>query len=62
MKQPLDGECGKAMAPQQGLPDKIKVEPDNAQEYGRAPKAKTQESELKIGAVLSVNDSPLETF
>lgn len=28
MKEPLDGECGKAMAP---LPDKIKEEPDNAQ-------------------------------
>lgn len=31
MKEPLDGECGKAMAPQQGLLDKIKEEPDNAQ-------------------------------
>ncbi|KAF6346063.1 hypothetical protein mRhiFer1_018693 [Rhinolophus ferrumequinum] len=59
MKEPLDGECGKAMAPQQGLPDKIKEEPDNAQEYGHAPKPKTQESELKISAVFSVNDSPL---
>lgn len=31
MKEPLDGDCGKAMAPQQGLLDKIKEEPDNAQ-------------------------------
>lgn len=31
MKEPLDGECGKAMAPQQELLDKIKEEPDNAQ-------------------------------
>ncbi|XP_032158145.1 zinc finger MYM-type protein 6 [Mustela erminea] len=59
MKEPLDGECGKAMAPQQGLLDKIKEEPDNAQEYGHAPKPKTQESELKISAVFSVGDSPL---
>ncbi|XP_058574099.1 zinc finger MYM-type protein 6 isoform X1 [Neofelis nebulosa] len=59
MKEPLDGECGKAMAPQQGLLDKIKEEPDNAQEYGHAPKPKTQESELKISAVFSVSDSPL---
>ncbi|XP_036087423.1 zinc finger MYM-type protein 6 isoform X2 [Rousettus aegyptiacus] len=59
MKEPLDGECGKAMAPQQGLLDKIKEEPDNAQEYGHAPKPKTEESELKISAVFSVSDSPL---
>ncbi|XP_032733073.1 zinc finger MYM-type protein 6 [Lontra canadensis] len=59
MKEPLDGECGKAMAPQQGLLDTIKEEPDNAQEYGHAPKPKTQESELKISAVFSVGDSPL---
>ena len=31
MKEPLDGECGKALAPQQALLDKIKEEPDNAQ-------------------------------
>ncbi|XP_029803708.1 zinc finger MYM-type protein 6 isoform X2 [Suricata suricatta] len=59
MKEPLDGECGEAMAPQQGLLDKIKEEPDNAQEYGYAPKPKTQESELKISAVFSVSDGPL---
>ncbi|XP_066231909.1 zinc finger MYM-type protein 6 isoform X4 [Saccopteryx leptura] len=59
MKEPLDGECGKAMAPQQGLLDEIKEEPDNAQEYERAPKPETQESELKISAVFSVSDSPL---
>lgn len=59
MKEPLDGECGKAMAPQQGLLDTIKEEPDNAQEYGHAPKPKTQESELKISAVFSVSESPL---
>ncbi|XP_039107679.1 zinc finger MYM-type protein 6 isoform X1 [Hyaena hyaena] len=59
MKEPLDGERGKAMAPQQGLLDKIKEEPDNAQEYGHPTKPKTQESELKISAVFSVSDSPL---
>lgn len=56
MKEPLDGECGKAMAP---LPDKIKEEPDNAQEYGHAAKPKTQESELKISALFSVSDGSL---
>uniref|UniRef100_A0A8C2NC30 Zinc finger, MYM-type 6 n=1 Tax=Cricetulus griseus TaxID=10029 RepID=A0A8C2NC30_CRIGR len=52
MKEPLDGECDKAMA-QHGLLDKIKEEPDNAQEYG------LQESELKISAVFSANDTSL---
>ncbi|XP_012578182.1 PREDICTED: zinc finger MYM-type protein 6 isoform X2 [Condylura cristata] len=59
MKEPLDGECGKAMAPQQGLLDKIKEEPDNVQEYGHTQISKTQESELKISAVFSVSESPL---
>uniref|UniRef100_A0A8C5Z8C9 Zinc finger MYM-type containing 6 n=1 Tax=Marmota marmota marmota TaxID=9994 RepID=A0A8C5Z8C9_MARMA len=53
MKEPLDGGCVKAMIPQQGLLDKIKEEPDNAQEYG------PQESELKISAVFSVSDNSL---
>ncbi|CAO2589068.1 Zinc finger MYM-type protein 6 [Lemmus lemmus] len=52
MKEPLDGGCDKAMA-QQGLLDRVKEEPDNAQEYG------LQESELKISAVFSANDTPL---
>ncbi|XP_037355949.1 zinc finger MYM-type protein 6 isoform X3 [Talpa occidentalis] len=59
MKEPLDGECGRAMAPQQGLLDKIKEEPDNAQEYGHTQIPKPQESELKISAVFSVSESPL---
>uniref|UniRef100_A0A2K5PE79 Zinc finger MYM-type containing 6 n=1 Tax=Cebus imitator TaxID=2715852 RepID=A0A2K5PE79_CEBIM len=59
MKEPLDGECGKAVVPQQELLDKIKEEPDNAQEYGCAQQPKTQESELKISAVFSVSDRPL---
>ncbi|XP_010643530.1 zinc finger MYM-type protein 6 isoform X2 [Fukomys damarensis] len=60
MKEPLDGKCGKAMAPQQELLDKIKEEPDNAAEYARAQQPKsTQGSELKISAVFSVNQSPL---
>ncbi|XP_008052733.1 zinc finger MYM-type protein 6 [Carlito syrichta] len=59
MKEPLDGECDKAMVPQQGLLDKIKEEPDNAEEYGCAQQPKTQENALKISAVFSVNDSPL---
>ncbi|KAL6038956.1 hypothetical protein STEG23_010045 [Scotinomys teguina] len=37
----------------QGLLDRIKEEPDNAQEYG------LQESELKISAVFSANDTSL---
>lgn len=52
MKEPLDGGSEKAMA-QQGLLDRVKEEPDNAQEYG------LQESELKISAVFSANDTPL---
>ncbi|XP_049734671.1 zinc finger MYM-type protein 6 isoform X4 [Elephas maximus indicus] len=59
MKEPLDGECDKAMVPQQGLLDKIKEEPDNAQEYECTQQSKTQESELKISAVFSVSDGPL---
>ncbi|XP_005868617.1 PREDICTED: zinc finger MYM-type protein 6 isoform X1 [Myotis brandtii] len=59
MKEPLDGVCGRAMAPQQGLPDTIKEEPDNVQEYGHAPKPKIQGSELKINAVFSISGIPL---
>ncbi|XP_037683694.1 zinc finger MYM-type protein 6 isoform X1 [Choloepus didactylus] len=59
MKETLDGESDKAMAPQQGLLDKIKEEPDNAQEYECAQQPKSQESELKISAVFSVSDNPL---
>ncbi|XP_021119079.1 zinc finger MYM-type protein 6 [Heterocephalus glaber] len=59
MKEPLDGKCGKAMAPQQKLLDKIKEEPDNAAEYAHAQQPKPQGSELKISAVFSVNQSPL---
>ncbi|XP_055110638.1 zinc finger MYM-type protein 6 isoform X1 [Symphalangus syndactylus] len=59
MKEPLDGECGKAVVPQQELLDKIKEEPDNAQEYGCAQQPKTQESKLKIGGVSSVNERPI---
>ncbi|XP_031320572.1 zinc finger MYM-type protein 4 isoform X5 [Camelus dromedarius] len=47
------------MAPQQGLLDKIKDEPDNAQEYSHGQQQKTQEGELKISAVFSVSGSPL---
>lgn len=52
MKEPLDGGCDKAVI-QQGLLDRIKEEPDDAQEYG------LQESELKISAVFSANDTSL---
>ncbi|XP_077006444.1 zinc finger MYM-type protein 4 isoform X2 [Tamandua tetradactyla] len=58
-EEPLDDEYDKAMAPQQGLLDKIKDEPDNAQEYGDGQQQKTQEGELKISAVFSVSGSPL---
>ncbi|NXC88177.1 ZMYM4 protein, partial [Cercotrichas coryphoeus] len=56
-KEPLDDEYAKAMAPQQGLLDKIKDEPGNSEEYGQQPKS--QEGELKISAVFSVSGSPL---
>ncbi|XP_028937348.1 zinc finger MYM-type protein 4 isoform X3 [Ornithorhynchus anatinus] len=58
-EEPLDDEYDKAMAPQQGLLDKIKDEPDNAQEYGHGQQSKTQDGELKISAVFSVSGSPL---
>ncbi|XP_021410545.1 zinc finger MYM-type protein 4 isoform X4 [Lonchura striata] len=56
-KEPLDDEYAKAMAPQQGLLDKIKDEPGNSEEYGQQPKS--QEGELKISAVFSVSGNPL---
>ncbi|XP_066494391.1 zinc finger MYM-type protein 4-like [Tiliqua scincoides] len=56
-EEPLDNDYEKAMAPQQGLLNKIKDEPDNTEEYGQQPK--TQEGELKISAVFSVSGSPL---
>ncbi|NXO44091.1 ZMYM4 protein, partial [Locustella ochotensis] len=56
-KEPLDDEYAKAMAPQQGLLDKIKDEPGNSEEYGQQPKS--QEGELKISAVFSVSGTPL---
>ncbi|XP_061216785.1 zinc finger MYM-type protein 4 isoform X2 [Neopsephotus bourkii] len=56
-EEPLEDEYDKAMAPQQGLLDKIKDEPDNPEEYGQQPKS--QEGELKISAVFSVSGSPL---
>ncbi|XP_051688110.2 zinc finger MYM-type protein 4 isoform X6 [Oryctolagus cuniculus] len=58
-EEPLDDEYDKAMAPQQGLLDKIKDEPDNAQEYSHGQQQKTQEGELKISAVFSVSGSAL---
>uniref|UniRef100_A0A8C5NXU9 Zinc finger, MYM-type 4 n=1 Tax=Jaculus jaculus TaxID=51337 RepID=A0A8C5NXU9_JACJA len=58
-EEPLDDEYDKAMAPQQGLLDKIKDEPENAQEYSHGQQHKTQEGELKISAVFSVSGSPL---
>ncbi|KFO24322.1 zinc finger MYM-type protein 4 isoform X1 [Fukomys damarensis] len=58
-EEPLDDEYDKAMASQQGLLDKIKDEPENAQEYSHGQQQKTQEGELKISAVFSVSGSPL---
>ncbi|XP_008830329.1 zinc finger MYM-type protein 4 isoform X6 [Nannospalax galili] len=58
-EEPLDDEYDKAMAPQQGLLDKIKDEPENAQEYSHGQPQKAQEGELKISAVFSVSGSPL---
>ncbi|XP_069865005.1 zinc finger MYM-type protein 6 isoform X1 [Dipodomys merriami] len=59
MKESLDGGCDKAKVPQRLL-DKIKEEPHDAQEYEQVPPPKTEENELKISAVFSVSDSPLE--
>uniref|UniRef100_H9GJT2 Zinc finger MYM-type containing 4 n=1 Tax=Anolis carolinensis TaxID=28377 RepID=H9GJT2_ANOCA len=56
-EEPMDNDYDKAMAPQQGLANKVKDEPDNTEEYGQQPK--TQEGELKISAVFSVSGSPL---
>ncbi|KAM9031318.1 zinc finger MYM-type protein 4 isoform X2 [Sarcophilus harrisii] len=58
-EEPLDDEYDKAMAPQSGLLDKIKDEPDTAQEYSHGQQGKTPEGELKISAVFSVSGSPL---
>ncbi|XP_076790305.1 zinc finger MYM-type protein 4 isoform X3 [Arvicanthis niloticus] len=58
-EEPLDDEYDKAVAPQQGLLDRVKDEPDNAQEYSHGQQQKTQEGELKISAVFSVSGSPL---
>uniref|UniRef100_A0A670XYL0 Zinc finger MYM-type containing 4 n=1 Tax=Pseudonaja textilis TaxID=8673 RepID=A0A670XYL0_PSETE len=56
-EEPLDNDYDKAMAPQPGLMNKIKDEPDSTEDYGQQPK--TQEGELKISAVFSVSGSPL---
>ncbi|KAL7980557.1 hypothetical protein Chor_001711 [Crotalus horridus] len=56
-EEPLDNDYDKAMAPQPGLLNKIKDEPDSTEDYGQQPK--TQEGELKISAVFSVSGSPL---
>ncbi|XP_067318594.1 zinc finger MYM-type protein 4-like isoform X2 [Anolis sagrei] len=56
-EEPLDNDYDKAMAPQLGLANKVKDEPDNTEEYGQQPK--TREGELKISAVFSVSGSPL---
>ncbi|XP_006503407.1 zinc finger MYM-type protein 4 isoform X1 [Mus musculus] len=58
-EEPLDDEYDRAVAPQQGLLDRVKDEPDNAQEYSHGQQQKTQEGELKISAVFSVSGSPL---
>ncbi|XP_001380579.3 zinc finger MYM-type protein 4 isoform X4 [Monodelphis domestica] len=58
-EEPLDDEYDKAMAPQPGLLDKIKDEPDSAQEFSHGQQGKTPEGELKISAVFSVSGSPL---
>ncbi|NXF98816.1 ZMYM4 protein, partial [Sakesphorus luctuosus] len=56
-EEPLDDAYDKALAPQQGLLDKIKDEPGNSEEYGQQPKS--QEGELKISAVFSVSGNPV---
>ncbi|XP_048206801.1 zinc finger MYM-type protein 6 isoform X2 [Perognathus longimembris pacificus] len=59
MKESLDGGCDKTIVPQQRLLDKIKEEPQDAQEYEQVQQPKTEENELKISAVFSVSDSSL---
>ncbi|XP_053563039.1 zinc finger MYM-type protein 4 isoform X2 [Bombina bombina] len=56
-EEPMDEDYEKALAPPAGFADKIKDEPDNAEEYNQQPK--TSEGELKISAVFSVSGSPL---
>ncbi|XP_028675546.2 zinc finger MYM-type protein 4 [Erpetoichthys calabaricus] len=56
--EPVDEEYEKALAPHSGLIDKIKDEPDNAEEYNQ--QQKTQE-ELRISAVFSVTGSPVSS-
>ncbi|KAM4871762.1 zinc finger MYM-type protein 6 isoform 2-T2 [Thomomys bottae] len=59
MKESLDDGCDKAIISQQRLLDKIKEEPQDAQDYEQVQPPKTEENELKISAVFSVSDSPL---
>ncbi|KAM4701633.1 zinc finger MYM-type protein 4 isoform 2-T4 [Discoglossus pictus] len=55
-EEPMDEDYEKALAPPAVFTDKIKDEPDNAEEYAQQPKS---DGELKISAVFSVSGSPL---
>ncbi|XP_068125208.1 zinc finger MYM-type protein 4 isoform X2 [Hyperolius riggenbachi] len=56
-EEPMDEDYERALAPSSSFADKVKEEPDNAEEYSQQPK--TSEGELKISAVFSVSGSPL---
>ncbi|KAM8976838.1 zinc finger MYM-type protein 4 isoform 2-T2 [Pelodytes ibericus] len=56
-EEPMDEDYERALAPAASFVDKVKDEPDNAEEYSQQPKA--SEGELKISAVFSVSGSPL---
>ncbi|XP_045046748.2 zinc finger MYM-type protein 1 isoform X1 [Desmodus rotundus] len=56
-----EAECDKAAAPQLLRPDRIKTEPDNAQEYCQAQQSQTKENEQKINTTFSDSASQSTT-
>ncbi|XP_053516572.1 zinc finger MYM-type protein 1 isoform X4 [Artibeus jamaicensis] len=60
-ESPTEVECDKAAAPQLLQPDRIKREPDNAQEYCQAQQSQTKENEQKINTTLSDSASQSTT-
>ncbi|XP_036917363.1 zinc finger MYM-type protein 1 isoform X7 [Sturnira hondurensis] len=60
-ESPTEVECDKAAAPQLLQPDRIKTEPDNAQEYCQAQQSQTKENEQKINTTLSDSASQSTT-
>ncbi|XP_036112772.1 zinc finger MYM-type protein 1 isoform X1 [Molossus molossus] len=60
-ESPTEDESDKAVAPQLPQLDKIKTEPDNAQEYCQALQSKTKENEQKINTTFSDSASQRTT-